>query len=42
VFGFTTDDFEAADFWERRMAPQDLPRFLSAFDELRARHGRCR
>src|SRR6195256_3610360 len=39
VFGFTMDDFEAADFWERRMAPQDLPRFLSAFDELRASHG---
>src|ERR1700693_513460 len=39
VFGFTTEDFESADFWERRMAPQDLPRFLSAFDELRQSHG---
>ena len=39
VFGFTTADFESADFWERRMAPQDLPRFLTAFDELRASHG---
>jgi two-component system, cell cycle sensor histidine kinase and response regulator CckA len=39
VFGFTTEDFESADFWERRMAPQDLPRFLSAFDELRHSHG---
>jgi two-component system, cell cycle sensor histidine kinase and response regulator CckA len=39
VFGFTTEDFEAADFWERRMAPDDLPRFLSAFEELRASHG---
>ena len=39
VFGFTTDDFEAADFWERRMAPQDLPRFRAAFDELRESHG---
>jgi two-component system, cell cycle sensor histidine kinase and response regulator CckA len=39
VFGFTMDDFEAADFWERRMAPQDLPRFLAAFGELRTSHG---
>jgi PAS domain S-box-containing protein len=39
VFGFTTEDFEAADFWERRMAPQDLPRFLTAFGELRTSHG---
>jgi two-component system, cell cycle sensor histidine kinase and response regulator CckA len=39
VFGFTTEDFEAADFWERRMAPEDLPHFLSVFDELRESHG---
>ncbi len=39
LFGFTTEDFEAADFWERRMAPQDLPRFLTAFGELREKHG---
>ena len=39
VFGFTREDFEAADFWERRMAPEDLPRFLAAFEELRETHG---
>jgi PAS domain S-box-containing protein len=39
AFGFTTEDFEAADFWERRMNPQDLPRFLAAFDELRESQG---
>jgi len=39
VFGFATEDFEAADFWERRMAPQDLPHFLAAFGELRESHG---
>jgi two-component system, cell cycle sensor histidine kinase and response regulator CckA len=39
VFGFSMEDFEAADFWERRMAPEDLPRFLSVFDELRESHG---
>jgi len=39
VFGFATEDFEAADFWERRIAPQDLPRFLTAFGELRESHG---
>ena len=39
VFGFTTEDFEAVDFWKRRMAPQDLPRFLTAFGELRESHG---
>ena len=39
VFGFTTEGFEAADFWERRIAPQDLPRFLTAFGELRESHG---
>jgi two-component system cell cycle sensor histidine kinase/response regulator CckA len=40
VLGFTTEDFEAADFWERRMVPQDLPRFRAAFDELRESHGK--
>jgi two-component system cell cycle sensor histidine kinase/response regulator CckA len=39
VFGFTTQDFEAPDFWQRRMAPHDLPGFLAAFEELRANHG---
>jgi len=39
VFGFTTEDFDSADFWVRRMAPQDLPRFLTAFGELRESHG---
>src|SRR2546423_4103900 len=39
VFGFATEDFEAADFWERRMAPEDLPRFLATFGELRESHG---
>jgi two-component system, cell cycle sensor histidine kinase and response regulator CckA len=39
VFGFTTEDFETADFWERRMAPEDLPGFLAAFAELRESHG---
>ncbi|MGZ4317590.1 MAG: PAS domain-containing protein, partial [Gaiellaceae bacterium] len=39
VFGFATEDFEAADFWERRMSPQDLPRFLATFGELRETHG---
>jgi two-component system, cell cycle sensor histidine kinase and response regulator CckA len=39
VFGFTTEDFESANFWERRMAPQDLPRFLAAYSELRESHG---
>src|ERR1700730_12143713 len=39
VFGFTTEDFGTPDFWERRMAPQDLPGFLAAFDELRQSHG---
>ena len=39
-FGFKLDEFvESPDFWERRMAPQDLPRFLAAFDELRETHG---
>jgi two-component system, cell cycle sensor histidine kinase and response regulator CckA len=39
VFGFTTEDFEATNFWERHMAPQDLPGFLTAFGELREGHG---
>ena len=39
VFGFSRDDFEAADFWERRIAPQDLSHFLEAFDELRTSRG---
>jgi PAS domain S-box-containing protein len=39
VFGFTTEDFQSADFWERRMAPEDLPRFLAAFGKLRDSHG---
>jgi two-component system cell cycle sensor histidine kinase/response regulator CckA len=39
VFGFTTQDFEAADFWERRIAPEDLPHFLREFAELRVSHG---
>ena len=39
VFGFRTEDFEAADFWERRVVPADLPRFLRVFDELRESHG---
>jgi PAS domain S-box-containing protein len=39
VFGFTREDFEAADFWERRMVAEDLPHFLAAFAELRETHG---
>ena len=39
LFGFSDDDFASADFWERRIAPQDLPHFLAAFDELRISHG---
>ncbi len=39
LFGFNLDEFvESPDFWERRMAPQDLPRFLTAFTELRETH----
>src|SRR5205823_7168880 len=40
LFGFSVDDFEAADFWERRIAAEDRPGFLAAFDELRTSHGR--
>jgi PAS domain S-box-containing protein len=40
LFGFEPSDFDAADFWERRLSPQDLPRFLAAFDELRREHGK--
>jgi PAS domain S-box-containing protein len=39
MFGFTTEEFEAVDFWERRIAPEDLPGFLRAFAELRESHG---
>ncbi len=39
LFGFEPSDFEAPDFWERRLSPQDLPRFLAAIDELRKTHG---
>jgi two-component system cell cycle sensor histidine kinase/response regulator CckA len=39
LFGFNLDEFvESPEFWERRMAPQDLPRFLTAFNELRETH----
>jgi two-component system, cell cycle sensor histidine kinase and response regulator CckA len=40
LFGFSGDDFAAADFWKRRIRPEDLPLFLAAFDELRTNHGR--
>jgi two-component system cell cycle sensor histidine kinase/response regulator CckA len=40
LFGYSVEDFEAADFWEQRMAPDDLPQFLAAFEELRETHGR--
>ena len=39
MFGFSGDDFTPSDFWERRIAPQDLPHFLAAFDDLRTSHG---
>jgi len=40
LFGFTLEAFlESPDFWERRMAPQDHPRFLAAFEELRETRG---
>src|SRR5437899_5380868 len=40
LFGFNREEFEESpNFWEWRMAPQDLPRFLAAFDELRETHG---
>jgi two-component system, cell cycle sensor histidine kinase and response regulator CckA len=40
LFGFGKEAFaESPDFWERRMAPEDLPRFLTAFTELRESHG---
>jgi PAS domain S-box-containing protein len=39
LFGFSGDDFTAADFWEQRIVPQDLPHFLEAFGELRTSHG---
>jgi two-component system, cell cycle sensor histidine kinase and response regulator CckA len=39
LFGFSRHEFEeSSDFWERRMAPEDLPRFLTAFTELRETH----
>ena len=40
LFGYSVEDFEVADFWEQRMAPDDLPHFLAAFEELRETHGR--
>ena len=40
LFGFSKEAFaESPDFWEGRMAPEDLPRFLTAFTELRESHG---
>ena len=39
LFGYAVDEFEVADFWERRMLPEDLPRFLAAFEELRVTQG---
>lgn len=40
LFGFNRQEFvESSDFWVRRMAPQDLPRFLAALAELRESHG---
>jgi len=39
LFGFNLEEFvETPEFWEGRMAPQDLPRFLTAFTELRETH----
>ena len=40
MFGFSLEEFvETPDFWERRMAPEDLPRFLTAFAGMRESHG---
>src|SRR6266568_1294728 len=40
LVGFSREEFEESpNFWEWRMAPEDLPRFLAAFDELRETHG---
>jgi two-component system, cell cycle sensor histidine kinase and response regulator CckA len=40
MFGFGSEEFVDSEFWERRIAPEDLPRFLAAFDELRTSEGR--
>jgi PAS domain S-box-containing protein len=40
LFGFGSEEFLASpEFWERRIAAQDLPRFHAAFEELRHSHG---
>jgi two-component system cell cycle sensor histidine kinase/response regulator CckA len=40
LFGFGSDEFlDSPEFWEGRIAAQDLSRFQSAFDELRDSHG---